>query len=1164
MYRILLKALYLNCILIGLFGISPCEAAEPIAVPTFHSIGLYYSPIGGSENNACLVEYKIVGEEDWEKGQDLWFDARNGEYRGSLVNLIPGVTYTIRVTLAQTGYSSTITATTWKEAFPVGDTVYLPAGTTGETIAVNESGTAGAYRLITHPQGAQSIIDVNNQADYCLEISASYVIIRGLVLKNAAIHGIRLMPGAHNVVIENCDISGWGRIAADGWGVNEDAGIFSNSADIERIIIQRNRIHHPRSDSNNWAEERVIGENGETSDHPAGPKAIVLKASAGNHVIRYNEIYTDDDHYFNDIIGEDDNFGPGFPNADTDIYGNYLERCWDDGIESEGHNRNVRIWNNYIDHSAVGIAIVPVHQGPLYMWRNVMYRSRKSPYLDKNHGWPLIKIGGGQKEGGPYYGDGKTYIFHNTSIIPPLSSAVDGHTTQINANERELKNCVTRNNVFESDSDTHAVILNETEDPQNDFDWDLFNGYIHWGADIFELNGIQGLPVYTAKLGFDSADGTGNFQQTTSSPGYDAGTPIANFNDDYIGEAPDMGAHESGAPLMRFGVTSNYQNPRGLVGRWQFDETTSYTGIIDKSGYGNHGVIYGDTLRQAGVHGSALEFDGNNDYVEFVDPGQSSLDVTADLSISLWVKRSQVTAGDQWFLTKSGSFAWKFSNDRAYFFIYTPHLSVIESSPIPINEWNHLAAVYDSSNQEVRLFIRGVLDTVHPVSGPLATSNQSLIFGHPSNAGLYGFLDDARIYDRVLGQDEIYELAGIEPDTTQAAYFDLEEGQGNVVNDLSGNGNTGTLFGDTAWVPGKSGNALAFDGDFDYVDMADQSGSLTIDGDFTVALWIKRTNSTLGDEWFFSKSGTYAWKIANDTPYFLIWTPEVRVVTPSQIGLNQWHHLVAVYDQTAQTVTIYIDGEADTTEMVGGQLNLTTSNHILGHNSDACLNGLLDEVIVYSKALTLAEIRALYATQQGTSLAGHWALDEGADTVVQDTSGNGSHGTLQGDAGWVAGKSGTAVSFDGDYDYVTIADTTGDLEIHRDLTISLWMKRTAGTAGDEWFITKSGEFAWKLSNNIPYFFIYTPDLTLVDASPIGLNEWHHLAAVYDTAAETVSIYIDGLLSNSQTVSGEIPPRQSDLIIGAGSDAGMIGIVDDIRIYNEVLSAEAVNQLFLGN
>lgn len=1183
MLRTLLKGLFISLILIACFTTSPCLAAKPIAIPTFHSIGLYFSPKSGSEDNTCHVQYKIVGERGWKQGQDLWFDARNGEYRGSLVNLIPGVTYKIRLTLEQCGRSRAVIATTWKEQFPIGDIVYLESVTPGETVQINESGTPDAYRLYTHPEDAETIIDADNgiddPADYCLEISASYVIIRGLVLKNAGIHGIRILPGAHDVIIEDCDISGWGQIATDGWGENEHAGIYSNSADNARIIIQRNKIHHPRSDSNSWKEFREA-----YGYHPAGPKAITLKASAGNHVIRYNEISSDDDHYFNDGIGEWGNFGVGFPNADTDIYGNYLERCWDDGIESEGHNRNVRIWGNYIDRTTIAIAAAPVHEGPLYIWRNVMYSSRKGPLPEHNYGQPLIKLGGGSKDDvSPYYGDGKTYIFHNTSLIPPDASGLAGHSTQITGDPRTLKNCVTRNNVLESDSPGHyALYIDSTDIPYNDFDYDLYNGKLPSDAVNFEFNGIQGYPVYTGRVDVDPilirTKGTGNFYQTASSPGYDAGIPIANFNDGFTGDAPDMGAHETGTPLMRFGATASYLTSHGLVGLWRFDEGRNFPDIIDKSGNGNTGVINGNVLRRKGEYGRALKFDGNLDYVEVVDPGESALDITQNLTIALWVNRSEDTPGDQWFLSKPGAYAWKFSNTRAYLYVYTPHAMVIESSPLPADVWHHLAAVYDFSKQEARIYIDGELDTDQSVTGEITTTDSSLFFGHPSDAALIGKLDEVHLYKRVLSDDEILELAGIAKDTSLVAHYDFEEGAGDTITDVSGNGNTGDLFRTPSWVTGKSGTGLEFDINTedkgDYAIIPDTSGSLTINGDFSLALWIKRKPGSRGDEWFLRKPGTYEWKITNDTPYFLIYTPGVAVVTPSKLELSRWYHLVATYNQSTQIVSIYIDGELDTTAAVGAELNLTAHDHILGHSGDACLNGTLDDVRFYNKVLNLSEIQSLYGATQTSNLVGHWPLDDGAGITATDASGNGNSGTLMNETAWGDGKWGSAVSFAGltdidkNPDFVRIEDNSGDLNLTEDLSISLWIKRTANTPGDEWFIRKDFAYAWKFSNSVPYFYLWTPNLTLIEpetGTSIGAdNAWHHMAAVYSAANQEISIYIDGVLNTSQTISGAIPPDQGHLILGFYGDAGIIGMVDDVRIFNTVLSADEIAELFQGN
>src|SRR6185436_19756275 len=105
--------------------------------------------------------------------------------------------------------------------------IKLPARST-RTLKVAVGGTCGKYRLY-RPAGKKAVIDGGGKIPVCVEVTASYVILRGLTLKNPAVHGVRLGPGVHHVVVEDCDISGWGSRASDGWGNDYDSAIFSDS-----------------------------------------------------------------------------------------------------------------------------------------------------------------------------------------------------------------------------------------------------------------------------------------------------------------------------------------------------------------------------------------------------------------------------------------------------------------------------------------------------------------------------------------------------------------------------------------------------------------------------------------------------------------------------------------------------------------------------------------------------------------------------------------------------------------------------------------------------------------------------------------------------------------------------------------------------------------------
>src|SRR5262245_10740948 len=114
--------------------------AEPRSVSTFQSIGLYWSPSGAAAGNAARVQFRAAGEPVWRQGLELWFDERDGEYRGSLVELDPGTQYSVRLTLAS-GFSETLTAATWSEKLRVKRTVVLKPGTTRLLIDEADSGS---------------------------------------------------------------------------------------------------------------------------------------------------------------------------------------------------------------------------------------------------------------------------------------------------------------------------------------------------------------------------------------------------------------------------------------------------------------------------------------------------------------------------------------------------------------------------------------------------------------------------------------------------------------------------------------------------------------------------------------------------------------------------------------------------------------------------------------------------------------------------------------------------------------------------------------------------------------------------------------------------------------------------------------------------------------
>jgi hypothetical protein len=522
---------------------------EPRAVATFESLSIYLPAKGiNRASSRCGVEFREVGTKEWREGYPLQPDPQGREFRGSLVQLQPDTEYEIRLTATGGGFEGTreLRARTWSENFKI-DRVVTVSAHSDKPLQINQSGSKeNGYVLYQGPGGA-AVIDVKNQHENCVLIQGSYVIIRGLTLKGAKADAIRIVS-ASDVVVEKCDISGWGRFGKDQrvWGMN-DAAIAARGSEVKRIVIQRNRIHDPRCDANTWSEPRPDkGGN----PHPIGPQGTFFWETGGNHVIRFNHIWGSEHHYYNDGIGGGQNNSlAGFPNCDSDIHGNIVENVWDDGIESEGGNANVRIWGNFLNECTQAIATRGNARGPVYIWRNVFGKSKWNPKGEK--GGYFSKAGFNDHN----RGDHGTYIFHNTILQP--GGAGKGIVGPV-------MYAISRNNILDADVSIDYRKKKEAQNAinANDFDYDLITGKIEVPSGMeTERHGRRGNPLYVTGSGFDRKTLKGIFQLAPVSPGFDSGARIPNFNDLFDGKAPDMGAHESGFTPMEFGPEATRSFP---------------------------------------------------------------------------------------------------------------------------------------------------------------------------------------------------------------------------------------------------------------------------------------------------------------------------------------------------------------------------------------------------------------------------------------------------------------------------------------------------------------------------------------------------------------------------------------------------------------------------
>src|SRR3989344_665420 len=287
-----------------------------------------------------------------------------------------------------------------------------------------------------------------------------------------------------------------------------------------------------------------------------------------------------------------------------------------------------------------------------------------------------------------------------------------------------------------------------------------------------------------------------------------------------------------------------------------------------------------------------------------------------------------------------------------------------------------------------------------------------------------------------------------------------------AVTDNSGQGNTGTIVGmatSTGVAIGKIGQALNFDGVDDYVDAGDIAAvdtATTLSG----CAWVYH-NTLTADNAIISKINTIdGWILFRDdvaavserTDTYTIFladsvdTNEQRIESATNASkATTWTHVCFTFKAADSSgLRLYVNGTEDANSPVStasiGAINADVATFRIGSRSSngaLPLNGLIDEVRVYNRALSAKEIQTLYNIGATTKfnvsptkyltdgLVGYWTMDGSKVNwktgAVTDSSGRGNTGTITNMAtstGVGAGKLGQALNFDGVNDYVDAGD----------------------------------------------------------------------------------------------------------------------------------------------
>jgi hypothetical protein len=427
------------------------------------------------------------------------------------------------------------------------------------------------------------------------------------------------------------------------------------------------------------------------------------------------------------------------------------------------------------------------------------------------------------------------------------------------------------------------------------------------------------------------------------------------------------------------------------------------------------------------------------------------------------------------------------------------------------------------------------------------------------------------------------------------AWWTFDEGTSTTASDYSGNRNTATLEGSPAWVFGKRGGALSFNGASTDVYISTGSSGINSPTNLTMSAWVKLASSQPTPTGILTKeqgdctNSSYAFEINGFTPTFIVEsTGSVRdAADGTALPIGQWKLLTGVYD--GSTAKMYVDGVLiNTTSHVQG-IKSTTGTFQIGRQKFCSpvrfFNGSIDDVRLYSQALSAAEVFVLYRAGEvvrkvpnKTGLVGWWPLDEATSTTVADFSGLSNNGSFSGSPTWVTGKKGTALQFSGSSQSVNSIGTNSFPTGTNPVSMFAWVKTTstARESALSYGNSATGQAATLNVNQLTTNGRFVVDFynTYAD-SGVSVNDgrWHHVG--FSTLGNTtaVTMYVDGV-AYAGTLSGGAPNIAAGtnaqigrwITAGAGDTGGYYfnGSIDDPRIYNRVVTASEVQALYKQN
>jgi hypothetical protein len=602
----------------------------------------------------------------------------------------------------------------------------------------------------------------------------------------------------------------------------------------------------------------------------------------------------------------------------------------------------------------------------------------------------------------------------------------------------------------------------------------------------------------------------------------------------------------------------------GLIAAYAFDEPSG-SAVVDASGLGNAGTIQGAT-RAAGRSGDALSFDGTNDFVTV--PNSTSLNPTTGLTIEAWVYPTRAAVWQTVVMKeRPGGLIYSLyesddaGNPSAWVRTSSSDKSSQGPTAVPLNTWTHLALTYNRS--QLLVYVNGSLASNTSVTGNLATSTSALRIGGNSVWGEYfqGRIDDVRIYNRALSAAEIATDLNtpVSPpvaDTAPPTAAVTAPANGATV---SGVVTVSATASDNVGVAGvqftlNGANLGTEDTSSPYSTSWNTSGIAP--GIYVIGA---RARDAAGNQMTSAAvSVNVAAPPADGTP------PAVALTSPANgATISGPTTLVAAASDNVGVVGVRfrVDGSDAGSEDTSAPFEIQWNP---GSSPGAhTLTAVARDLAGNSSESSPIQVTVV-AAPTTPGLVAAYGFEEAAGTATDDASGNGNSGVISGATRIATGRYGSALSFDGVNDLVTVADAPS-LDLTTGMTLEAWVYPTA-LSGYRTVVMKEvpSELAYCLyahdGSPRPAAYINTGtaiDPTVAGSSSLPLNTWSHLAATYN--GSTLVLYVNGTQVGSQVITGSLVQSANALRFGGNAVWGEYfqGRLDDVRVYNRALTASEI-------